>query len=893
MDDHDRAEARLVGRGRNPRRIAAALARGSSVVIAGSLGSGRSHLIRAVMDELIAAGATPIIVRTGAPLAERSFGALDASGDRRLAQLREGVAPAHGVPVPLIVDDAHLLDEHSARTLLAGVYAGHITALFSVRVPRVRAGRQQDPHGVGKMIIDLWLHDAVDRIDLDELDAGEAEALLDHFPGADRLDTVARAMVVALADGSRMLLRELSVVAISAVIAGKDPVDALRDIRPHSRVGDAVSAHVEELGDDDRRALAFLGRVPGIHYADAIRFVSSRVVDDLIAGGLVGDDGTAHRRLTANWLLAREAARGAEATASVEALEVTASERMLDAGGEWWSSPIASMIAARWHEGRCPARSGGPLAPALRARVALDAARAANDEGRAALALAYAALSGDEQDSLGLALDLDLERRFAAAILEPTDRTRRALAALDPLTLDGEVLLRYVRMRAHIVSGRDLTVLCGSGMIDRASGQSRAELAVAAAEAAALNMDWRRARDASEQARGTLEVSASTRVRAMVVGALSETHLGSWSAARVLFDKADALCHPPSGPVTVRGTERVLALCIELLASTLAGAEPAMLSARLRAEALSAARHGATAVVALVGFCASLLHALAGNTDMARRELAAAIHRSRTLPLGPYVPLVELTVAQALVVLGDVDSGRTILAREARGGHRSSREGHLRLTANLSLAAAAGDISDAVAFGRQAAAASVAGENPALRLRDFYHLAALGERDPQLLEQIQQLGGSLDLPVAPVLVSRAQGMFRARRSMARLAPLELLRLGAPWSVSVPRLHAVTGMDFPALAPSAGARPLAQTPIPGAPDYTIVLTPREREIVELVAQGLSNRAIAERLYLSVRTVESHVYQARLKTGAPSRADFARLFGRRRPRTDGPQSGHGRS
>jgi DNA-binding NarL/FixJ family response regulator len=44
-----------------------------------------------------------------------------------------------------------------------------------------------------------------------------------------------------------------------------------------------------------------------------------------------------------------------------------------------------------------------------------------------------------------------------------------------------------------------------------------------------------------------------------------------------------------------------------------------------------------------------------------------------------------------------------------------------------------------------------------------------------------------------------------------------------------------------------------------------LTPREREVLSLVAEGLSNRAIAARLYITERTVEAHTKQVFLKLG----------------------------
>jgi DNA-binding CsgD family transcriptional regulator len=57
-----------------------------------------------------------------------------------------------------------------------------------------------------------------------------------------------------------------------------------------------------------------------------------------------------------------------------------------------------------------------------------------------------------------------------------------------------------------------------------------------------------------------------------------------------------------------------------------------------------------------------------------------------------------------------------------------------------------------------------------------------------------------------------------------------------------------------------------------------LTDREAEIVMLIGAGLSNREIAERLTLSVRTVESHIYRAMLKTETSSRDDLAGLLPR---------------
>jgi DNA-binding NarL/FixJ family response regulator len=52
-----------------------------------------------------------------------------------------------------------------------------------------------------------------------------------------------------------------------------------------------------------------------------------------------------------------------------------------------------------------------------------------------------------------------------------------------------------------------------------------------------------------------------------------------------------------------------------------------------------------------------------------------------------------------------------------------------------------------------------------------------------------------------------------------------------------------------------------------------LSERELEVVGMVADGLPNKAIAARLQLSVRTVESHVRHALAKLGLENRTQLA--------------------
>lgn len=98
----------------------------------------------------------------------------------------------------------------------------------------------------------------------------------------------------------------------------------------------------------------------------------------------------------------------------------------------------------------------------------------------------------------------------------------------------------------------------------------------------------------------------------------------------------------------------------------------------------------------------------------------------------------------------------------------------------------------------------------------------------------------------------------------------------------------------ALAATLAQGALGKRATSGQAESASVLSVREREVLELVAQGYTNQQIADRLGLSVKTVET--YRARLvdKLGLRSRADLVRyaldsgLFGAGRTPPEEPGS-----
>lgn len=162
---------------------------------------------------------------------------------------------------------------------------------------------------------------------------------------------------------------------------------------------------------------------------------------------------------------------------------------------------------------------------------------------------------------------------------------------------------------------------------------------------------------------------------------------------------------------------------------------------------------------------------------------------------------------------------------------------------------------------RQAAATG----SPGIELGMCYARAVLATEDrAEELFKAALASSTARWPYHRARLQLAQGgwLRRQRRSVESRVPLRA---------------AATALDSLGVAPWAArarqelqaAGEASQAPVPGGWD---LLSPQERQIARLVAQGLSNREIGQRLYVSHRTVGSHLYRIFPKLGVTSRTQL---------------------
>jgi DNA-binding CsgD family transcriptional regulator len=151
--------------------------------------------------------------------------------------------------------------------------------------------------------------------------------------------------------------------------------------------------------------------------------------------------------------------------------------------------------------------------------------------------------------------------------------------------------------------------------------------------------------------------------------------------------------------------------------------------------------------------------------------------------------------------------------------------------------------------------------------------------DRSQTERLAQLANTLNTALAAAIAQHARGLADHDGDVLdaaanRFADMGAVALAADAAAQAAREHARAGKRGKELESSTRAHWLAsqheiRTPAVHSVAQPLPITDREREIANLVTAGLSNREIAERLSVSVRTVEGHLYRIFAKLGIERR------------------------
>lgn len=198
--------------------------------------------------------------------------------------------------------------------------------------------------------------------------------------------------------------------------------------------------------------------------------------------------------------------------------------------------------------------------------------------------------------------------------------------------------------------------------------------------------------------------------------------------------------------------------------------------------------------------------------------------------------------------------------------------------------ATSGCLTDAVETARAAAEQARERTQPTHELACIQAAAQWGESCGA--ERARELADALSLPVANAVAQHAESL-RANDGDGLLAAAAQYRAigdraaAADAAAQAAAMFTRCDRGKRSLYAAALARELADecgglnTPALRS-RVGIPLSGRQRGVVELVVAGLSNREIAERLVMSVRTVEGHVYRACQRVGAQSREELASIL-----------------
>jgi DNA-binding CsgD family transcriptional regulator len=927
------AEAPLIERAVEVDMLDAAVARlgtgeGSVVVLEAPAGLGKTVLLEHAEERATAAGCR---VRRAAPgPLERHFrfgvvralleAPLRDASERERARLVDGAAEAagallldgtvpggdgtmliaHGVlwlcsamaddqPLALVIDDAHWADRPSLEVL--SYLARRIDDLPLLIA---LAARGDDPDAASDLLSLLGGVRSATVLHPQQLSSQGAVALI-HRVAPDTPIEVCRTAHRTVV-GNPWLLGELS---RQIAVHGSAAIDDASDDAPPvtSMARSVVRRRLAGLTPCDRavaEAFAVIGEgapdhivatVSGIALSD---LAASR--DALLAAGLLdsGGNGFAHNLIAV-------AIGDNLPPARCEHLHRETARALMAVGGD------TDLIAR--HLLRCGPHSD-PEVTALLLRAANDAAQ----RGAPHTAAAYLERALRERalgDDRGRILSQLAMVAFDAGLPDSRERLREALREADDRDSRIEVLTRLAALNVVDVDEPGLSELFAVELAAEGDTQARLAIEVAVLDAL-ITIPERHVERAWRVAAIDLAAVEDTELRRTILAhrAWVGTERGRPHAAACAALAREAL----DGDELLHNAWRRAAyhLAVRTLVLTDHGDEAERAIARLRAHATE---RGSLRLRAAASWYAADLALRRGRVADAENH-ARSVYDLVDDDISVLTEGAASVLVYALAERGAFEEARELLAdRGLDGGLDGMPWESAVLHARARLWLAEGDYERALAEARESGARRDERGRPnptwtPWRATAALALAHLGRRDEAAaladaeLALAERFGAPV--PIARALHARAVAepepearIALCERAIAVVAGtpglLESVRarleLGSTLAYMGRRVDARDALR-PALADAdaAGAvlladrarRELVATglrPRRAAVEGTAALTPRQRQVCELAAAGRANRAIAQELFLSIKTVETHLAAVFSKLGVSTRADLA--------------------
>ncbi|MCD2194786.1 LuxR C-terminal-related transcriptional regulator [Actinomycetospora endophytica] len=836
-----------------------ALGEHGTVVLGGPAGVGKSRLARelAARDH----GAVLGVVRATASAQEIPLGALldvlpdldPATTSVDLSHVRDAVAALAGGEADrlLVVDDAHLLDPASA-TVVHQIAAGRQARL----VLTVRSG-EPAPDAVTA----LWKDGTAARLDLAPFEEHQTHAVLasvldTHLEAgtARRLHDTARGNVLwlhHLVDGERAAGR-LRQDGGSWIWEGTVALSPALD--------DLVATRIGTLTDDERRVLELLSVSEPLGLGMLERLAGAAAVEEVSQRGLVSVEPDGERwEVRLGHPLYGESVRARTSVPRARRLRSELSDALARTGGRRAGDGLRRAVL--------DLGSDRPHDPDELVAASVQASGLRDFRLAERLLRAAIAAGGGFPARLGLAHLLDYEMRGeeADAVLEET-----ADVAATPGEREQAVILR------------------GLAWHFQADPPRSGEELLAAEEA---------------EHHGGSRNPAFDPLRAMFLGVSGRVHESIELAGAVLADDTRPMQQQALAAFVVGHVRSLTGGARDLAATIERGIE-------------TAAHNPETAAVACnVGYMEIVDADLGGHRETARHRLewvrglggpqappfvalyegrmALSAGRPRTaigalesaLPAFPghgggWGAWASAMIAQSYGTLGDAAAARTWVEEAERRRHpHIPIIGFENDLAQAWAAVAAGSTREGIertragaerCRGRGIHAAEVVLRQTSVRFGDREQAGRLAELDRLLATPRSRLAAA---HAAALARSDAERLLAVAEQLhdagMNLEAADAAGQAATTARSAQRLVVAARAEERARALAAPCED-ATTPALQAAGAPIPLSAREREVAVLAGEGLTNRQIAARLHVSVRTVESHVYRACTRLGLPDRS-----------------------